>query len=336
VQARPLNSTAWTHMGYVTSTGPSAQSLLPNTTYVWQVFTECGTKLSPASAQQQFTTLGVGSAPANDLVCNASLLTASSTCSSAPGTLVGATMTTFDFPCNDAPSADVWYKCAIPSSGKVTFRTIAGTLTDAVMTVYYGSTCNSTVYLGCEDDNSTAQQMPVITVTGPVGTMLWVRISGYDDQTGTFKICALNYQTADWGQPSQHDEGRVFHIENAEQTMPLNENSIVDWAAAAVKKLAKSTTSERNFGDSALSTARIFPNPATAQASLNYFLEQSGTVSIRVFDLTGRLVLEQHSEQEAGEQSTVLDLAGLSKGLYLVRFQSGEQVLTLKLEVTGK
>lgn len=81
---------------------------------------------------------------------------------------------------------------------------------------------------------------------------------------------------------------------------------------------------------------RIFPNPASAAATLAYRLDAPGSVSIWIFDLTGRLVLEQRSEREAGEQSETLDLAGFAKGLYLVRFQSGESVVTMKLEVAGQ
>ncbi|MBM3315720.1 T9SS type A sorting domain-containing protein, partial [candidate division WOR-3 bacterium] len=66
----------------------------------------------------------------------------------------------------------------------------------------------------------------------------------------------------------------------------------------------------------------IVPNPAGAgAAALRYSLPQAGSATLRLYDVTGRTVLEQGLT--AGRAGTVgLDLSRLSAGVYLAKFAS--------------
>jgi hypothetical protein len=66
----------------------------------------------------------------------------------------------------------------------------------------------------------------------------------------------------------------------------------------------------------------IVPNPAEAgQATLRYSLPQAGAATLRLYDVTGRTVLER--SLTAGRTGTTgLDLSRLSAGVYLVKFAS--------------
>ncbi|MBK9016280.1 MAG: hypothetical protein IPM82_20645 [Saprospiraceae bacterium] len=58
--------------------------------------------------------------------------------------------------------------------------------------------CSALSYANiCEDDNSNGNGswMPVINISGPAGTVVHIRVWGYGGATGTFNICALNYNT---------------------------------------------------------------------------------------------------------------------------------------------
>jgi len=68
--------------------------------------------------------------------------------------------------------------------------------------------------------------------------------------------------------------------------------------------------------------AQTFPNPAVSQTVVRYFIEdQSGIVSVRLFDLNGREVLSGEDQyRESGEwYMTTLDLSTLPGGVYLYR-----------------
>jgi len=68
--------------------------------------------------------------------------------------------------------------------------------------------------------------------------------------------------------------------------------------------------------------AQSFPNPASSEATVRYFIQGSGgIVSVGLFDLTGRLILTSESQhRESGEwYVTTLDTSTLSSGIYLYR-----------------
>jgi hypothetical protein len=82
--------------------------------------------------------------------------------------------------------------------------------------------------------------------------------------------------------------------------------------------------------------SRIFPNPFNPQTTIEYTVSERATVSIDVFDASGRLVLRlEHGERGPGTYRTVWDGrdgAGnaLASGVYFVRLTAGARTLTRK------
>ncbi len=336
VQARPSSSSTWTIAGYVTTAGASLSSLSANTSYVWQVRTDCSNGSSAFTTSQSFTTLGSGGggAPSNDATCNATTLNANSSCSYTNGSNVGATPSSSSTICNTYAPRDVWYKCAIPASGYVTFRTYANSLTDAMLAVYWGSACNSLTYIVCEDDNANGNNstMPVMTIVGTAGTMLWVRIWGYDDAVGSFKICALNYSSAD----NATFEGKVVYLNKTEETpVAFDEPAITNLSAETYEINDTEGLEDRSETKTLIvaTVGNIVPNPTSGFATLTYSVVKEGSVHIQVFDALGRSVLEQHTSEAPGAYQATLDLSAMTSDVYFVRFQSGAIVRVQKVEL---
>jgi hypothetical protein len=66
-----------------------------------------------------------------------------------------------------------------------------------------------------------------------------------------------------------------------------------------------------------LFSAQIMPNPASDRAVLRFVAEGEQTAQVRIFDITGKLVLDQsHPCDTPGEQTLELDLATLPAGAY--------------------
>ena len=61
------------------------------------------------------------------------------------------------------------------------------------------------------------------------------------------------------------------------------------------------------------------PNPATDEVALPLLLASGQDVRVEVFDLAGRLVLEQTQAMPAGASSVALDVSSLAAGAYVVR-----------------
>ncbi|MBP5427584.1 MAG: T9SS type A sorting domain-containing protein, partial [Clostridiales bacterium] len=65
---------------------------------------------------------------------------------------------------------------------------------------------------------------------------------------------------------------------------------------------------------------KIYPNPISGKAKLKFSLAEPQPVSIRVFDLTGKIVLSGQYDLCAGEHTYQFNLS--SQGCYCVQVQT--------------
>ena len=86
---------------------------------------------------------------------------------------------------------------------------------------------------------------------------------------------------------------------------------------------------------SSLSNVELFPNPGNGAASLKMQLEQSGKVSVKVYDMAGQAVINCFdSWMNNGENEVAIQgYAHLSHGIYIVTIVAGESVVQKKLIV---
>lgn len=78
---------------------------------------------------------------------------------------------------------------------------------------------------------------------------------------------------------------------------------------------------------------QLYPNPAKSQAFLNFTLEQHQKVEWQVIDKTGRIVLAQTQQGQAGNNQIAIDINELTMGMYFVVLNNGQQNVTRKLTV---
>lgn len=88
--------------------------------------------------------------------------------------------------------------------------------------------------------------------------------------------------------------------------------------------------------ETATSTIQLsnFPNPATHQTTVAFTLNQSTEASIRISDLTGKVVLTQYlGHCQEGLNQVNIDLSSFSNGVYLYTLIAGEQQITRKMSI---
>jgi len=79
----------------------------------------------------------------------------------------------------------------------------------------------------------------------------------------------------------------------------------------------------------------LYPNPAYETCKVKYVLDQSGEVSIDLFDVTGKLVKQVYSGQtENGLRVLTFDCSDMPQGVYFCRLQSDHLTETQKLIIT--
>jgi len=76
----------------------------------------------------------------------------------------------------------------------------------------------------------------------------------------------------------------------------------------------------------------VYPNPFNTAATVSYTLNESGRVSIELFNLVGQKVATLETENRMpGSYRTILDGGNLTSGMYFVRFRTKNHSLTRKL-----
>ena len=81
-------------------------------------------------------------------------------------------------------------------------------------------------------------------------------------------------------------------------------------------------------------TVSIYPNPVVNQATVQFDAEGTANVSYQVYDLMGRLVMNQNLGRLAeGMQEIEINMSNLSTGSYILRVSEGVRTATAKFLV---
>ncbi len=79
----------------------------------------------------------------------------------------------------------------------------------------------------------------------------------------------------------------------------------------------------------------VYPNPTSGQTNVQLNIDRSSDVILKVMDITGRVVFTQSSYMTSGEHNIKLDLASLSKGVYILSAIAGSSTREKRIVVTN-
>jgi hypothetical protein len=84
-----------------------------------------------------------------------------------------------------------------------------------------------------------------------------------------------------------------------------------------------------------MSGVKVYPNPVSQQASLEYTLDSPSEVIIKVIDINGKLMLSKSISQSIGTHQYKLDCSAYPRGMYIVSVQAGKSIETTKFIVSN-
>ena len=78
-----------------------------------------------------------------------------------------------------------------------------------------------------------------------------------------------------------------------------------------------------------------YPNPFNPTTTIRYSLPEAATVTLEVFDVTGRSIRKLVNEtQAAGEHTVSFDAGSLPSGVYMYRLEAGAFQATRTMTLT--
>ena len=78
----------------------------------------------------------------------------------------------------------------------------------------------------------------------------------------------------------------------------------------------------------------VYPNPANDKLNVSLLFAESNAVNIELIDLTGKAVASPNMNQAISPNQYTLDVADLSKGVYILKVTNGTKVSTSKVTIS--
>jgi len=92
---------------------------------------------------------------------------------------------------------------------------------------------------------------------------------------------------------------------------------------------------ENKSGMGIEASLQVYPNPVAGSTTISFSVEQSQKISLRIFDMNGRLVTTlADASFEEGEYEVIWNAADVNAGIYFLQVQTEENSETIKLAVT--
>lgn len=78
----------------------------------------------------------------------------------------------------------------------------------------------------------------------------------------------------------------------------------------------------------------LYPNPVSTEAKFNLSMNNIAEVSLKIFDVTGRLVISENKGKMSGNNTINVSTKNLQNGIYLYRVEMGSDIQTGKMLVS--
>jgi hypothetical protein len=285
--------------------------LIAGTSYEWNVITTCcDGSSSNASSTIVFQTNKV--CLTNDEPCTPTPLTVGTGAwNCINGSNICATGSKLPDPvgCTYSPN-DVWYKIIMPPSGFATVAICATPGMSPGVAVYTTNGCSNITYLGCKyvaNTGGNVGSVAQISLQGPAGYSVWVRVWGGGSTTGTFSICAIDKVVCPAVAGSATTRGQATDVVIKSENMPI---SIANQSVT------------------------LSPNPTNSFVNVKFdAMTTTSQGKIVIYDLQGKKVIAQDTEIEKGENDIRVSVENIASGMYILRIEGSENFAPTRLMI---
>ncbi|MGQ0828247.1 MAG: T9SS type A sorting domain-containing protein [Bacteroidota bacterium] len=75
----------------------------------------------------------------------------------------------------------------------------------------------------------------------------------------------------------------------------------------------------------------LYPNPVIATVEVKYYAKNANALSFKVLDITGKIIHTYNKEIELGENTFMIDIKNIVKGIYFMEITNGEETVFKKI-----
>ncbi len=189
---------------------------------------------------------------------------------------------------------------------------------------YYSNEYNSYLKYGC---NIILTEIPLISFTAQPQLNSAIKLVWQVTASDSTQIVGFNLYRAGASKAHKKDWARL-------NSSPISGNNPYQFVDAAVQagqsyhyrlsalttdgkeEMLGTTQGEASTTPAVFALTAVYPNPASSLLTCRLTMPQAGSVSLGLYDISGRLVLSQRMELAGGEQETTLEVGNLARGVY--------------------
>jgi len=121
----------------------------------------------------------------------------------------------------------------------------------------------------------------------------------------------------------------IRSIKFVQQTMTLfkNNGSVSSWSISDINNYRFDGVSGINEQEQLIGKLEVFPNPASSQTVISFSSPINQRISIEVFDMLGKKMVEIYAGNHIGEQSYTWQV-DIAKGIYVCRVRTENGIVT--------
>ncbi len=182
----------------------------------------------------------------------------------------------------------------------------------------------------------------------------WVRVNnGSCVITDTFHISGVSSYKIDLGNDTTLAKGKTLTLHSGYPATTWSTGAVGDsiqvsqsgtyWATLKVGKCNISDTIVVTFksgidntDNKSISGLNLYPNPAQNLLNYSFYTDYTETFNIAIYDINGKVVLEQKFNSITGINSNMINIGSLTPGNYIFGLSSGNSSTTRPFEIESK
>jgi hypothetical protein len=189
------------------------------------------------------------------------------------------------------------------------------------------------------DNNVTCDIPTALSITNILGTSAttnWIQPACYYNFSIRVSLHNANIWTVYTPSPNNHFTfSGLAHNRTYDWQIRTNCNSTQtissDWTASEIfTTLAGRMEEIQTYNISAFN---VYPNPANEVATISFNSENANSYVLKLTDMTGRDVKTEVADAGIGENTYLMNLNGIAKGLYIVEMKMADNYNKVKLVV---
>jgi len=221
-----------------------------------------------------------------------------------------------------------------PSGGSAQTATVSSVNTYMV-TATNAAGCTTTTSKSVIDNCALPTSLNTTNILGTSAKVTWIESQCRYNYTIQISVHGLNSWTQHTITPTNNYTFTGLSLSTTydwQIQTNCNTSGTINSGWTTIQTFTTASSRLEEDGSASLSF-NVYPNPANGMATIAFSSMEEGAYSIRMIDIVGRIVKSETINANSGDNTYIMNLDGIAKGVYTIILQKGDNISKGKLVV---